>query len=102
MVKTAFLYDRFFDYEGRYVLIGGVETYMQRLMALVAEIGIQPIMFQPARLRFERRLGEARVFGVPIAHLAFDNQKQLLYQEALRHSDESDLIVFGADHCSVP
>jgi glycosyltransferase involved in cell wall biosynthesis len=101
-LKAAFLFHRLYDSEGKQVLIGGIETYIQHLMALAAGMGIQPIMFQPARVAFERPLGEATVFGVAVQNHSFDRQKQLLYEEALRHTEERDLIVFGADHYSVP
>lgn len=101
MLKVAFLYYRFLDGDGNKVLIGGVETYIQRLITLVSGMGFQPIVFQPARVAFERLLGPAQVFGLPIQHQPLGKQRRSLYESAARHIDCSDLLVFADDHCSI-
>jgi glycosyltransferase involved in cell wall biosynthesis len=100
-MKVAFLYYNLYDPEGERLLIGGVETYLQRLMALSAAMGFDPVMFQAAQRPFERRLGPAVVVGVPVRERSAPRQRRALYSAALGRLERTDMIVFGADHCSV-
>ena len=102
MRRIAFLYHRFFDGEGKQIVIGGIETYLQRLFVLAAGIGFEPILFQSSQIPFERKVGKAVVRGLPIQSETLDRQNQLLYDAAVGHVDKVDLIVFSTELCSVP
>jgi glycosyltransferase involved in cell wall biosynthesis len=100
-MKVAFLYYNLYDPNGEHLLIGGIETYLQRLMALADSMGFEPVMFQTAQIPFERRLGPAVVVGVPARKQSTPRQRRALYSAALRRLARTDIVVFGADHCSV-
>jgi glycosyltransferase involved in cell wall biosynthesis len=100
-MKVAFLYYNLYDPKGEHLLIGGIETYLQRLMELTAGMGFEPVMFQAAQIPFERRLGPAAVVGVPVPNHSMARQRRALYSAAVRRLARTDAIVFGADHCSV-
>jgi len=101
MKKILFLYYRLFDQDGGQVHVGGIETYLQRLIVLTASMGFQPVVVQSARAAFERELNTALVVGLPIKHEPFEKQPRLLYEAALRHSDPNAILVFCTDQCSV-
>jgi glycosyltransferase involved in cell wall biosynthesis len=100
--RIAFIYHRFYDGDGKQVLIGGIETYVQRLFDVSSSLGLDPILLQSSRILFERCFGGARIFGIPIGHLALGDQNRLLYSEAINRLGEEDLIVFCTELCSVP
>ena len=101
LVKLAILYDVFYDEEGKQFLIGGVQTYIQRLVALGASLGLDPVVFQPARVSFQRKEGKGLVVGLPIPKVSSKDKMRFLYAEVLRRVQDRDLIVFASDHISV-
>jgi glycosyltransferase involved in cell wall biosynthesis len=100
--RIAFIYHRFYDGHGNQIVIGGIETYVQRMFVLVAGMGFQPILVQSAMVPFERNLGKAVIYGMPIQNHTLERQNQLLYEEAVRRVDNDDVIVFCTELCSVP
>jgi len=114
-VKVAILYYRLFDADGREQMIGGVETYLLNLGALCAEIGWEPTLFQCSNRPFERAIGDLKVVGVPVPKTSpssnwtsfpwarHKRRNQALFEAATKSVDLSkDLLIFGADHHSVP
>jgi glycosyltransferase involved in cell wall biosynthesis len=100
--RIAFLYHRFYDGNGNQIVIGGIETYVQRLFVLAARMGFQPILFQSARVAFERNLEKAVIYGIPIQNQTLEEQNHRLYEEAIRRVDKDEVIVFCTELCSIP
>jgi glycosyltransferase involved in cell wall biosynthesis len=102
-MKVAIVYYQLLNNDGSDLVVGGVETYLLALGALCADMGWQPILFQAANRDFECQLGALKVLGTPIAHLPVEKQKARLYDLAMAQIDpDKDILIFGADHCSVP
>ncbi len=101
-MRIAMIYDTFLDPHGNERRIGGVETYLWNLAALVAERGDEPIVFQAADEPFERRVGAALVVGVPSRGITRERLRRTLFKAAtsrIRFGEE--ILIFGADHASV-
>lgn len=91
------------DSSGEKQIIGGIETYLLNLALLCEELGWSPILFQSSINYFQTQLGPLRIIGVPVAKKTQDQQRILLFRAATNEIDiNKDLIIFGADHYSVP
>ena len=102
MMNIAIVYYRLLDLDGNKQLIGGIETYLLNLAELCHEQGWETTFFQCANCNFEKMLGNLKIIGLPIAHLPLAKQKLQLFKAACSAIDlKSDLLIFGADHCSV-
>lgn len=104
MATTAIIYPNFFDERGSKRKLGGVETYLWQLSRLIADRGGQPVLFQAAERPFRRQLDHLTVEGiVPGKRLGRSTLQRDLYEHAMdRVASEGGVVVFGADHASVP
>ncbi len=101
-MNIAIIYYRLFDFDGNDQLIGGIETYILNLAELCHEQGWKTLLFQSANCNFENMIGDLKVIGLPIAHLPIPKQKNQLFKAACDAINlKNDLLIFGADHCSV-
>ena len=92
-----------FDYDGVNQCIGGIETYLLKLSEVCEEIGWQPMLFQCANKPFKRMINNLEVIGVPVVKLDQKLWKQELFKAVCKEVDiNKDLVIFGADHYSVP
>jgi glycosyltransferase involved in cell wall biosynthesis len=99
-MKVYMLYHGVLDAQGKQPLVGGIETYLIALANLVRELGMEPIMLQRGDRPFQ-----AEHDGIPVVGVSANRSetKQVLYREALARMDTTaDILVFGADHVSVP
>lgn len=101
-MKVGLLYYRFLDSEGKEKVIGGIETYLASLAQACIESGWEPILFQCANREFRTHFDGLTVLGVPTAKMHIGRQKLELYKTAgMLLNLEKDVVVFGADFCSV-
>ncbi len=102
-MKAAILYNKFFDHNGGEQLVGGVETYLLNLARLCHEMGLETTIYQWSNVPFERVLDGVKVRGVPVCHVPLWKRKRAAFTAVVQELDERrDLLVFGADHVSVP
>ena len=101
-MKVAIIYYALFDLDGKKQTVGGVQTYLLALSRVCTEMGLEPVLFQFAKNSFETRINDLKVVGVPVDHLKFEQKKKCLYKAAVRHLSDEDILIFGADHISVP
>jgi len=102
-IKIAILYHRFYDLDGNEQLIGGVETYLLNLARLCIEAGCEPIIFQHAGSPFEIYHDDIKIIGIPMNGIKRSQQNDTLYRAAVAQIDpKRDILIFGADHVSVP
>ena len=52
-MKAAILYNKFFDHDGEYQMIGGVETYILNLARVCRELNFETIIYQFSNRPFE-------------------------------------------------
>jgi len=101
-MKVGILYHRFLDDEGDERLIGGIQTYILNLANLCKEKQWEPIIFQCSNKEFEKVVEGIKVIGVKRKGKNVSSNISLLYQKACVVMDKfKDIIVFGADHCSI-
>jgi len=102
-MKVAILYIRLLDADGEEQLIGGVETYLVNLGELCAEMGWTPFLFQRGHTAFRKQVGALTVVGVPPAYYKGKKLIHKLLHAACQEIDlDKDILIFGADHRSVP
>jgi glycosyltransferase involved in cell wall biosynthesis len=102
-VRAAILYNQFLDHEGKEQRIGGVETYLLNLARLCRETGRETTVYQWSRRPFERSVDGVQVKGVPVCHLGRKKRNRALFRQVVQEIDPGqDLLIFGADHVSVP
>ena len=101
-MRVALIYYRLLDELGLKQLIGGIESYLIGLSELCAELGWETNLFQISKKEFKKKLKSLTVIGVPIWKQKLQLQKKILYERALEYNDNNGIIIFGADHISVP
>ena len=101
-MKVAILYYRYLDMDGNERTIGGVQTYLLNLAELCRELGWKPLIFQYANNAFEKIVQSVTIVGIPCLGLSYKRRKKKLFEAATSVIDlRSDILLFGADHCSV-
>ena len=101
-MKAFILYSNFLDYDGKYQLIGGIETYLQNLAGVCQSMGIEPIIYQWAKRSFDVNVVGIVVKGIPLLHLSSKKRPLALFRSALKEIDiEEDIVIFGSDSQSV-
>lgn len=102
-MKVSILYYQLFDKNGENQTVGGVQTYILNLARVFHGMGIETTIYQWANLSFEKNVDGLKVKGVPVFHLPYKKRKEVLFQYATREIDAGkDILIFGADHISVP
>ncbi len=101
-MKVGIIYNNFLDSKGQERTIGGIQTYLWHLTALIAELGFEPLVFQCAGVPFERQIGPLVVVGVVPSKTLLPNFRRDLFNAAVSRIDYGrDILIFGADHDSV-
>jgi len=102
-MKVALLYNKFLDHNGDRLILGGVETYLYNLALLCQELGHEPTIYQCANVSFQKRVASIPVIGIPLTALALKKRNLALFKHSYSQIDGTrDLLIFGADHASVP
>jgi glycosyltransferase involved in cell wall biosynthesis len=102
-MKIAMIYYQFLDLKGTERAVGGIETYLTYLSQLCLKEGYEPVLFQCADEQFKRMVDGMTIFGVPCVNRSLKQKRQILYKAAMEHIDPlRDILIFGADHCSIP
>jgi glycosyltransferase involved in cell wall biosynthesis len=102
-VRVNIFYGRLLDLEGASATIGGVQTYLTRLVDLCISLGYETTVFQMGARDFLVPWRGAQVVGVAEARQPrVAKQVSTLLKTALSYPAASKAIqVFGADHFSV-
>ncbi len=98
-MQVVIVFMRFLDLDGKQHTVGGVETYIDQLGLLIAELGWQPVVVQCAAEPFERTVGPIRVVGVPCRlEQSTTTVGRILYPAARKHLlRPTDILIFGTD-----
>lgn len=102
-MKVAILYNKFFDSDGDHRIIGGVETYLLNLSTVCQELNFETTIYQFSNLPFEKAIGKLKIKGIPVFHVSFKERNRVLFQAVEKELDNrKDILIFGADHVSIP
>lgn len=102
-MKVAILYNKFLDLDGKEQLIGGIETYLINLAKLCQEMGMDTTIYQWANHHFNTKVDGLNVIGIPVNHLPFKKIRLAFFKAvSAQINTERDILIFGADHVSVP
>lgn len=91
-MKVFLLYPYFFTPDGSRKKIGGVETYIESLVVVIAEMGLEPIICQFSDEPFERKYLNYSVLGYKVKSI-----KQLYKKIENDVNKSKDLILFVSD-----
>jgi len=101
-MRIGILYHRFLSENGDERLIGGIQTYIYNLAKICNENNWEPYIFQCSNIPFTKVIDEIKIVGVKAKRKSTFKNISLLYKEASRILDlDKDVIIFGADHCSI-
>lgn len=101
MQQVYILYRQYFDNEGKNLKIGGVETYIYNLSAMLKRNGFHVVICQCAKQPFHHRLDFADVVGV-VSHAKNGNDADfasLVQYAETNGNPKEDILIFGADIC---
>lgn len=100
--KVYIICRHFLDYEKmESLLIGGVETYIDNLISVILECGLEPIVIQYANYDKCVKYKGIDVYGVNIQGATLRKRKKLMYQKYKELNTESDNILFYASEQDV-
>lgn len=98
MGKVFILCQRYFDYEGDTITIGGIQSYISMLIPVVKEIGMDVIIYQYATKDFKKDHDGCKVIGVN--NYKFNSRKRnaLLYNSVMKEFRRGeDILLFATD-----
>lgn len=99
--RIGIIYRHLFDEDGERLKIGGIETYIFHLLGVLRRAGYEPFVVQYGSHYWERELEGCKVIGVPPPRQT--RRRRDLFDAALQFLDmQKDIILFAADHASVP
>lgn len=101
-MRIGIIYHRFLDENGNERLIGGIQTYIYNLALLCVENNWTPMIFQLSNDEFRKNISGITVIGVK--QQGNDSNKNIarMYSKASNELNiNDDIIIFGADHCSI-
>ena len=97
-MKAYIIYERLFDSQGEFLLVGGIETYLMSLAKVFLSNGIQPEIIQKASKNFVKTIDGIKIRGFKIRRKTYKN----LYKSIATEINEADFVVWGLDRCAVP
>lgn len=102
-MKIYLIYHKLFDFDGKELTIGGIQTYLLNLAKVLANNDMEPIIYQLANQPWAITYNGIEIRGVK--KLQTNNslkQSKLLLNEVLKVADkESDLVIWGTDTLAV-
>lgn len=90
---------RYYDFEGKEITIGGVQTYITNLAEVAYQIGMHVEVFQFATNDFDINLEHITIHGVKSdLEKSLDKNSKMLYRKCMHTFDcSNDLLLFGSD-----
>lgn len=94
---------RYFDYDGKGISIGGVQTYITNLARVANELGMIVEVFQFANADFTSHHQDILVHGVGMnLKLELSKKKNILYDFCMKSFiPNEDILIFGTDNLVV-
>ncbi|MHA7108846.1 glycosyltransferase family 4 protein [Sunxiuqinia elliptica] len=99
-MRVALLYHQYLDFRGDKKTIGGIQTYITYLAKLIKSLNHTPIVFQHAKINFEKELNDMKVYGYKPINQKRKNKELLEFCQSLLNLD-TDLIIFCSENISV-
>lgn len=91
---------RYLDYDGIKITIGGVQTYITNLIVVLQQLGYEIRIYQAANIAFRKKLQEhVEVIGVSIKDKNNNSilAKKLTYEVDKNITSPNDIIIYGSD-----
>ncbi len=102
-INVRIVAHRFLDESGKCIVIGGIETYLARLIECLHEAGHPTHLYQISSVPFERRLNSARIVGVASGKSNAKTTPRALVRAAAQEADlKKDLLIFATDYLIIP
>lgn len=98
--RKVFIISKYFlDYEKmETLLVGGVQTYIDNLIPIILECGMEPIVIQYANYDRCVKYKGIDVYGVNIQDTKLKKRKKLLYQKYQNlNQDDNNILLYAAE-----
>lgn len=96
MKKAYILASKYLNYDGNNIAIGGVETYISKLVKILIEMDFFPIIIQYSNYNFSKLYEKYNIIGLKT------KSKKKLYKYVEKIADfKEDLLIFSTDYMNV-
>ena len=102
MKRIIFICLRYLDDKKEKVTIGGIQTYVTNLISIAKELGLECVIIQPSKERFDIVKNDIRILGVITSERkGFKRFKYDLFNASKTVYQQGDIIVFAHEGLSV-
>lgn len=103
MKKVYILYRRFFDMDGKFLTVGGIQTYISQLIEVIEDMGMIPVLVQFADKSFNQSYYNVEVCGVKVKHTMNEREKSKVSLKFIKKRfNKQDFIIFATEDLYVP
>jgi glycosyltransferase involved in cell wall biosynthesis len=98
-MKLFVIYERYYDFSKGERLVGGIQTYLSKLMPLFQARGVECYVYQAGDQKNVIDLDDVHVYSVPVGGASDSrNSVQTIYNEVRKLLNiEKDILLFGTD-----
>ena len=102
-MKIFILYSRIFDFEGKNLTLGGIQTYLLNLAIMLRDNNYFPVIYQSATSNWKINYENIPVFGIKInEQLNLKAQRKQVFNELLQTYKKEDIVIWGTDTIAIP
>jgi glycosyltransferase involved in cell wall biosynthesis len=103
MKNVFIIYRSFFDKIGEKYTVGGIQTYIRKLVNLINKMGDNPIIVQFAEINFKKTYKNITVYGLNVSQKKKELEKSKAVVSFIKKMySDSDIIIFASDDLYVP
>lgn len=96
MSTVWIIYSRYYDYKGKELTIGGVQTYISNLCEILREKQYEVCVVQAADSNFEFVKNNVKIIGVRCKYTKVKTLRKSLIKEVEQRADKNnDVLIFG-------
>ncbi|MGU8375959.1 glycosyltransferase family 4 protein [Clostridium perfringens] len=98
MRKVYIIYRSFYDMNGENYTIGGIQTYIRKLIKVIKSKDMIPVIVQFANIDFIKNFEDIEVWGVDIKNKKREKQRVRIVLEFLKDKfDYQDILIFATE-----
>ncbi len=102
-MKIFIFYSRIFDFEGKSLTIGGIQTYLLNLAIMLQKNNYSPVIYQSATNNWTIEYKNIPIIGIKINNkLNLKKQREQVFSELLKSYKEDDIVIWGTDTIAIP
>lgn len=98
-MKAYIIYKQWFDPFGKKRMVGGIETYLINLAAILKARGIETEIIQSSKVNFSEKVRGIIIRGYNVKEGKFLYRR--LYNQVKKRLNDEDIIIWGLDRASI-